>query len=110
MQPLKGYRVLDLTHVLAGPCATHHLLCLGAEVIKIERPESGDPLRALAVQPDLEGLPPTFRALNAGKKSVVVDLATPEGKETVLRLAEGAEVFADMRDLPALLASGQRGT
>ena len=71
MLPLSGFRVLDLTHVLAGPCATHHLCCLGAEVVKIERPESGDPMRALAMQPELEGLPPGFRALNAGKKSGV---------------------------------------
>jgi crotonobetainyl-CoA:carnitine CoA-transferase CaiB-like acyl-CoA transferase len=95
MQPLYGYRVLDLTHVLAGPCATHHLRCLGAEVIKIERPDSGDPMRALTMQPQHGGLPPGFRALNAGKKSVVVDLATPEGRDAVLKLAETADVFVE---------------
>ena len=95
MQPLEGFRVLDLTHVLAGPCATHHLRCLGAEVIKIERPGSGDPMRALAMQPELEGLTPGFRSLNAGKKSVAIDLATPEGREAVLRLAQGADVFVE---------------
>ena len=74
MLPLEGYRVIDLTHVLAGPCATHHLRCLGAEVIKVERPGSGDAMRGLALQPELDGLAPGFRALNPGKKSVVVDL------------------------------------
>ena len=95
MQPLYGYRVLDLTHVLAGPCATHHLRCLGAEVIKIERPDTGDPMRALTMQPQHGGLPPGFRALNAGKKSVVVDLTTPEGRDAVLKLAETADVFVE---------------
>jgi len=95
MQPLEGFRVLDLTHVLAGPCATHHLRCLGAEVIKIERPGSGDPMRALTMQPEHGGVPPGFRALNAGKKSVVVDLSTPEGRAAVLRLAETVDVFVE---------------
>jgi crotonobetainyl-CoA:carnitine CoA-transferase CaiB-like acyl-CoA transferase len=95
MQPLEGFRVLDLTNVLAGPCATHHLRCLGAEVIKVERPESGDPMRALAMQPEFDGLTPGFRALNAGKRSVVVDLATPRGRKAVLRLAEGCDVFVE---------------
>ena len=95
MLPLEGYRVIDLTHVLAGPCATHHLRCLGAEVIKIERPGGGDPMRALATLPEFEGVPPGFRALNPGKKSVVVDLATGEGRASVLRLAESADVFVE---------------
>ncbi len=95
MQPLEGFRVLDLTHVLAGPCATHHLRCLGAEVIKIERPGTGDPMRALSLQPEQQGVPPGFRALNAGKKSVVIDLASDEGRAAVLRLAEGADVFVE---------------
>lgn len=95
MQPLEGFRVLDLTHVLAGPCATHHLRCLGAEVIKIERPATGDPMRGLGMQPELGGVPPGFRALNAGKKSVVIDLATDKGLAEVLRLAESSDVFVE---------------
>ncbi|MGB6118774.1 MAG: CoA transferase [Mesorhizobium sp.] len=95
MLPLEGFRVLDLTHVLAGPCATHHLRCMGAEVIKIERPDGGDPMRALDMQPELGGLTPGFRALNAGKKSVVVDLATEEGRATVLRIAKTCDVFVE---------------
>jgi crotonobetainyl-CoA:carnitine CoA-transferase CaiB-like acyl-CoA transferase len=95
MLPLEGFRVLDLTHVLAGPCATHHLRCMGAEVIKIERPGGGDPMRALDMQPEFGGLPPGFRALNAGKKSVVLDLATEEGRAAVLRLAASSDVFVE---------------
>ena len=95
VQPLEGFRVLDLTHVLAGPCATHHLCCMGAEVIKIERPASGDSMRALAMQPELNGLPPGFRALNAGKKSVVVDLATEAGRARLLQMARHCDVFVE---------------
>lgn len=95
MLPLEGYRVIDLTHVLAGPCATHHLRCLGAEVIKVERPGGGDAMRALATQPELEGLAPGFRALNAGKKSVVVDLSEPAGRQSVLDLARTADIFVE---------------
>ena len=95
MQPLEGFRVLDLTHVLAGPCATHHLRCMGAEVIKVERPGGGDPMRALDMQPELGGLTPGFRALNAGKKSVVVDLAIEAGRARVLQLVERCDVFVE---------------
>lgn len=95
MQPLEGFRVLDMTHVLAGPCATHHLRCLGAEVIKIERPVTGDPIRELAVRPEMEGMPPAFRALNAGKKSVAVDLTTPAGRAALLGLAKDVDIFVE---------------
>jgi crotonobetainyl-CoA:carnitine CoA-transferase CaiB-like acyl-CoA transferase len=95
MQPLEGYQVLDLTHVLAGPCATHHLRCLGAEVIKVERPVTGDPMRELAMRPQMEGVPPGFRALNAGKKSVVVDLTTPVGRAALLDLAKDVDIFVE---------------
>jgi crotonobetainyl-CoA:carnitine CoA-transferase CaiB-like acyl-CoA transferase len=95
MQPLEGFKVLDLTHVLAGPCATHHLRCLGAEVIKVERSVTGDPMRELAMRPQMEGVPPGFRALNAGKKSVVVDLTTPEGRAALLNLARDVDIFVE---------------
>lgn len=95
MRPLEGFRVLDLTHVLAGPCATHHLRCLGAEVIKVERPGTGDPMRELGTRPELDGVPPGFRALNSGKKSVVLDLATDAGRSALLKLARGADIFVE---------------
>jgi len=95
MKPLEGFRVLDLTHVLAGPCATHHLRCLGAEVIKIERPAIGDPMRDLATRPTLNGVPPGFRALNVGKRSVVLDLSTETGRSTLLQLVKGADILVE---------------
>jgi len=95
MQPLEGFRVLDLTHVLAGPCATHHLRCLGAEVIKVERPATGDPIRELAVRPEMQGIPPGFRALNAGKQSVAIDLATAAGRTALLHLAKDVDIFVE---------------
>ncbi|MEC9344826.1 MAG: CoA transferase [Pseudomonadota bacterium] len=95
MLPLEGIRVIDLTHVLAGPCATHQLRCLGAEVIKIERPGSGDVMRALATRPELQGLTPGFVALNAGKKSVAIDLGTADGLAALRRLVATADVFVE---------------
>lgn len=88
---LSGLRVLDLTFYLPGPYATLILADLGAEVIKIENPAGGDPLRGLG--PD--GGSPTgsvfFQALNRGKKSVTLDLKTAEGREAFLRLAATAD-------------------
>lgn len=95
MQPLEGVRVLDLTHVIAGPLATHQLCVMGAEVIKIEKPQTGDSARSLSANPELEGLTPAFCALNIGKKSVVLDLKTDEGRKAVLRMAETTDVFVE---------------
>ncbi len=95
MLALEGVKVLDLTHVIAGPLATHQLCVMGAEVIKIERPEFGDSARSLAAQPELEGLTPAFKAINIGKKSVVLDLKTQDGRDAVLKLAKTADVFVE---------------
>jgi crotonobetainyl-CoA:carnitine CoA-transferase CaiB-like acyl-CoA transferase len=95
MRPLEGMRVIDLTHMLAGPFATHQLCMLGAEVIKFERPGQGDQTRGLARQPELNGLAPGFVSLNSGKRSVVLDLKTAQGREAVERLAATADVFVE---------------
>lgn len=95
MRPLEGMRVIDLTHVLAGPFATHQLCMLGAEVIKVERPGQGDQTRGLALQPELNGLAPGFVALNSGKRSVVLDLKTEHGRKAVERLVATADVFVE---------------
>jgi crotonobetainyl-CoA:carnitine CoA-transferase CaiB-like acyl-CoA transferase len=83
-QPLGEIRVVDLTSSLAGPACTQLLAALGADVTKIERPD-GDEARAWG--------PSMFFAVNAGKRSVVLDLKDVEGRAELLRLAEGADVF-----------------
>ncbi len=95
MRPLQGIRVIDLTHVLAGPFSTHQLCMLGADVIKIERPGQGDQTRGLALQPELNGLAPGFVALNSGKRSVVVDLKTDHGRHAIEKLVATADVFVE---------------
>jgi crotonobetainyl-CoA:carnitine CoA-transferase CaiB-like acyl-CoA transferase len=68
---------------------------LGADVIKIERPGTGDVMRDLATRPEWNGLPPAFVGLNAGKRSLAVNLRTPEGRELVRGLAATADVFVE---------------
>jgi crotonobetainyl-CoA:carnitine CoA-transferase CaiB-like acyl-CoA transferase len=95
--PLTGIRVLDLTNVLAGPYCSYQLALLGAEVIKIEAPAVGDLARQLGADAELNaiGLGTSFLAQNAGKKSVVVDLKTDQGKRTFATLVEGADVLVE---------------
>jgi crotonobetainyl-CoA:carnitine CoA-transferase CaiB-like acyl-CoA transferase len=88
-QPLHGTRVLELGSFVTAPLAAMMLADLGAEVIKIERPDGGDPFRAFT-----DGRSSYyFRGLNRNKKSVVVDLNDAEGQSVVRRLAETADVF-----------------
>ncbi len=95
MRPLQGLRVIDLTHVLAGPFATHQLCMMGAEVIKVEKPGEGDQTRGLALRPELKGLSPGFVALNSGKRSVVVNIKTEEGRKVIEKLVATADVFVE---------------
>lgn len=88
--PLATIKILDLTTVVAGPLATRILAQQGARVIKVE-PPSGDTARTLGAQ--RERLSATFLTLNAGKESVVLDLATPEGLAVLMRLAGEADVL-----------------
>ncbi len=95
--PLDGIRVIDLTHVLAGPYCTHLLAQLGADVIKIEPPHTGDLTRfagpAAELNNQLLGL--AFCAQNTDKASITVNLKEPEGVEIVHGLVEGADVFVE---------------
>jgi crotonobetainyl-CoA:carnitine CoA-transferase CaiB-like acyl-CoA transferase len=90
-QPLNGIRVLDLTHVLAGPFCTQILGDLGAEVIKIERPGVGDPTRRMPPH-TMKDQSLYFMALNRNKKSLTLDLKAPEGKEIFYGLTRKADV------------------
>ncbi|WP_339933634.1 CaiB/BaiF CoA-transferase family protein [uncultured Brevundimonas sp.] len=98
--PLSGVRVLDLSRVLAGPWATQTLADLGAEVIKIERPGVGDDTRAWGppFTTKADGTPGDaayFLCTNRGKKSVTVDIATPEGAATIRELAKTCDVVVE---------------
>ena len=94
---LKGVRVLDLTNVLAGPFATLHLALLGADVIKIERPGSGDLARKLGTLTELneQGMGTSFLAQNSNKKSVTLNTKSPEGKEIFKKLVSTADVLVE---------------
>ena len=89
---LTGVRVLDLTSVVFGPYATQILLDLGAEVLKIEAPETGDIARRLGKPAATPGLSPTFFALNGGKRSAVLNLKQPDDLATMHRLIGECDV------------------
>ena len=91
--PLNGVRILDLTWVLSGPFATMVLSDLGAEVIKIERPKVGDIARGNG--PHVNGVSTYFLSLNRGKKSVVLNLASQQGKDVFLKLVRHADVVVE---------------
>ena len=98
MKPLEGIRVLDLSRVLAGPWCTQLLADLGAEVIKVERPGSGDDTRHWGPPWHGEGdrkVAAYFLSCNRGKKSAAIDFARPEGAALVRRMAEEADVVVE---------------
>ena len=99
--PLAGIRVLDLTRVLAGPWAAQNLADLGAEVIKVERPNKGDDSRAFGPPwlKDANGRDTTdsayFACANRAKKSITVDLANPNGQAIIRELAARCDVLLE---------------
>jgi CoA:oxalate CoA-transferase len=94
---LEGIRVLDLTNVLAGPFGAYQLALLGADVIKVEAPGSGDLARQLGADADLnrELMGASFLAQNAGKRSVTVNLKSEAGKQVFRRLVGSADVVME---------------
>jgi formyl-CoA transferase len=96
-KPLAGIRVLDLTNVLAGPFCCHQLAHLGAEVIKVEMPGSGDLARQLGADPALNaaGMGVSFLAQNAGKRSLTANLKSEAGRDVLLRLVATADVLVE---------------
>jgi crotonobetainyl-CoA:carnitine CoA-transferase CaiB-like acyl-CoA transferase len=100
-EALSNLRVLDLSRVLAGPWASQTLADLGAEVIKIERPVTGDDTRAWGPPylHDNDGNATResayFLSANRGKKSVTLDIATPEGQTIIRKLVQQSDVFVE---------------
>jgi len=95
MRVLEGIRVADFSHVMAGPYATYLLRLLGAEVIKIEAPHGGDAMRYYGADRRYDGLAPAFIAVNAGKKSIVLDLKRPEDLATARKLIARCDVLVE---------------
>jgi CoA:oxalate CoA-transferase len=97
MKLLEGVRVLDLTNVLAGPFCCYQLAQLGADVIKVEVPGSGDLARQLGADTALNQrlMGASFLAQNAGKRSMTINLKNPAGKEVFRRLAATADVIVE---------------
>jgi formyl-CoA transferase/CoA:oxalate CoA-transferase len=91
-QPLAGVRVVDVTTSIAGPYCAEILAALGGDVVKVERPDTGDDGRAWG-PPFWNGESAMFLAVNAGKRSLAVSLGDERGREAVLRLVDRADVF-----------------
>ena len=95
---LEGLKVLDLTHWVAGPYATRLMSAQGADVIKVERPDGGDPARRVGPFPDAVPHPEKsalFLYLNTSKQSVTLDIRTQAGRKILLQLVEWADVLVE---------------
>ena len=90
---LDGVRVIDCTHMLAGPFATWVLGALGADVIKVERPGTGDFTRE--IEPRIGGESIYFASVNRNKRSIAVDLKSNEGRDIVRKLAADADILVE---------------
>src|ERR1700761_74822 len=90
--PLAGIRVVDFTMIMSGPMCTRALADAGADVIKVE-PPAGDTVRRRA--PNRSDISTYFASMNCGKRSAVLDLATEEGRQNALRLADSADVLVE---------------
>ncbi|MBC5766229.1 CaiB/BaiF CoA transferase family protein [Ramlibacter albus] len=91
--PLAGLRVIDISTVVAAPFAAALLADYGADVVKVEMPQGGDALRALA--PHKDGVPLWWKVTNRGKKGVTLDLRQPRGRELLGEMVAGADVLVE---------------
>ncbi len=94
-QAFEGIRIIDFTQVLAGPFAVMQLALLGAEVIKVEQPETGDQTRGLMSNTRNQGMSPSFMGMNLNKKSITLNLNSAEAKEIVKKLVLEADVLVE---------------
>ena len=92
--PLAGLKVVDLTHVMAGPTCTMMLADMGADVIKVEKSPSGDDTR-LSIPPKIGDQAASFMMMNRNKRGIVLDLKTPGGAEVLHRLIRNADVLVE---------------
>jgi crotonobetainyl-CoA:carnitine CoA-transferase CaiB-like acyl-CoA transferase len=92
--PLDGLKVLDFSRVLAGPFATMHFADMGADVVKVERPVTGDDTRSFG-PPFSQGVSTYFLSVNRGKRSIVLDLKDPTDRDLAIELSERADVVIE---------------
>lgn len=110
--PLSHIRVLDLSRIMAGPWSTQILADLGADVIKVERPGAGDDTRSWGPPflKDAQGQPTKeagyYLSVNRGKRSMTLDIATPEGQEVIKRLARTCDVVVENYKVGTLVRYG----
>ena len=97
MRPFEGIKILDITHVLAGPFAAYQLALLGADVIKIEPPD--DPDQSRDSGPDIAGnrarMGSYFVTQGSNKRSITLDLKQPEGQAILKRMVRDADVLVE---------------
>ena len=108
MQPFEGIKVIDLTHVLAGPFATYQLAVFGADVFKIEMPHDPDQTRLLGADKELakKRMNTFFLAQGSNKRSMTVDLKTEAGREILRRLVKDADIMVENYRPGAMKALG----
>ena len=100
--PLEGIRIIDLTRILSGPFCTMLMADLGADVIKVEQPVTGDPARGNGpfLSPpesteDSNQYSTYFMSINRGKRSIAIDLSKSDGREILLQLIDSADVLIE---------------
>jgi crotonobetainyl-CoA:carnitine CoA-transferase CaiB-like acyl-CoA transferase len=108
MQPFQGIKVVDLTHVLAGPFATYQLALFGADVIKIEMPLDPDQTRLLGADKELarSKMNTFFLAQGSNKRSMTIDLKTEAGRDILRRLVRDADIMVENYRPGAMKALG----
>ena len=96
-QPFEGIRVIDATHVLAGPFATYQLAVLGADVIKIDDPNELDTCRYAGTDPALNeaGMGTLYLTQGSNKRSIALDLKTEKDRDTLRKLVRTADVYVE---------------
>lgn len=97
-RPFAGLKVVDMTHVLAGPACTYLLSQMGAEIIKVEPPVKGDTVRnrgGTVKSLKEQAMGTNFLSQNAGKRSIVIDISLPKGLEIVRTLVRDADIFVE---------------
>jgi crotonobetainyl-CoA:carnitine CoA-transferase CaiB-like acyl-CoA transferase len=107
-RPFAGIKVIDLTHVLAGPYCAYQLAVLGADTVKVEPPVDGDMTRVSGAVRELNerGMAPYFLTQNSNKRSLTLDLKTEKGREILKRLIAGADVVLENYRAGAMGAIG----